>query len=392
MRKLSLSLIAAAAAALALAGCGSGSLDGSAAGTDARTWRGALTWPVSGSVTVSQADVRPLNAGSGIGSVVAWAVRDTDGTYHAALPADAAVVVEASGKTAAGASVRLAAIVGTGVGRGRADVLRDLTGATTIAADAVTVLVKAGTTAGALTPAIVSNLETAAAASVAGTDFTDAAQVAAAAQAALTATNNGANAPSGSGTTTLAILPSTVSLAAGASQAFTANAPVMWAVQEGAAGGSIGSSTGVYTAPATAGTYHVLAASIADPSVIAGATVTVVAGGSGSAYAGSYYATYTGAAGSLITAGSASFTVDSAGAITGTLYTRELGNVAITSGSVGSDGTIVIQHKTAAGAADITLKGAAGADGAFQGSGGYQESFLSTGSTLYTLTWSAQKN
>lgn len=390
MRKLSLSLIAAAAVALALAGCGSGSLDGSAAGTDARTWRGALTWPVSGSVTVSQADVRPLSAGSGMGSVVAWAVRDSDGTYHAALPADAAVVVEASGKTAAGASVRLAAIVGTGVGRGRADVLLDLTGATTIAADAITALVRAGTAAGALTPAIVSNLETAAAASVAGTDFTDAAQVAAAAQAALTATNNGANAPSGSGTTALAITPSTVSMAAGASQAFTANAPVMWAVQEGAAGGSIGSSTGVYTAPATAGTYHVLAASIADPSVIAGATVTVVAGGSG--YAGSYYATYTGAAGSLITAGSASFTVDAAGAITGTLYTRELGNVAITTGSVSSDGTIVIQHKTAAGAADLTLKGAAGADGAFHGSGGYQESFLSTGSTLYTLTWSAQKN
>ncbi len=54
----------------------------------------------------------------------------------------------------------------------------------------------------------------------------------------------------------------------------TSNTAVTWSVQEGAAGGTI-TSTGVYTAPANAGTYHVVAASAADASRSAVAPVAV---------------------------------------------------------------------------------------------------------------------
>ncbi len=47
-----------------------------------------------------------------------------------------------------------------------------------------------------------------------------------------------------------------------------------WSVQEGAAGGTV-STTGVYTAPANAGTYHVVATSQADTTKIATVAVTV---------------------------------------------------------------------------------------------------------------------
>ncbi len=53
-----------------------------------------------------------------------------------------------------------------------------------------------------------------------------------------------------------------------------ANGSVAWSVQEGSAGGSI-TSAGVYTAPATAGTYHVVAASQAAPGSSATVPVTV---------------------------------------------------------------------------------------------------------------------
>lgn len=52
------------------------------------------------------------------------------------------------------------------------------------------------------------------------------------------------------------------------------NAAVTWTVQEGAAGGAV-STTGLYTAPATGGTYHVVATSVADPTRTAVAAVTV---------------------------------------------------------------------------------------------------------------------
>src|SRR5205807_1355266 len=53
---------------------------------------------------------------------------------------------------------------------------------------------------------------------------------------------------------------------------------VTWSVQE-AAGGTV-TSSGSYTAPATAGTYHVLAKSVADSTKSDTATISVAAPGS----------------------------------------------------------------------------------------------------------------
>ena len=78
----------------------------------------------------------------------------------------------------------------------------------------------------------------------------------------------------------ISLTPPNPTVALGATQAFTAtvtdasNTSVSWAVQEGAAGGTI-TTAGVYTAPNTAGTYHVVAVSNQDPSKIATATITV---------------------------------------------------------------------------------------------------------------------
>jgi hypothetical protein len=58
----------------------------------------------------------------------------------------------------------------------------------------------------------------------------------------------------------------------------SANTAVTWTVQEGAPGGAVG-STGLYTAPSTAGTYHVVATSVADPSKSATVAVTVTSPG-----------------------------------------------------------------------------------------------------------------
>ena len=57
----------------------------------------------------------------------------------------------------------------------------------------------------------------------------------------------------------------------------TGNTGVNWSIQEGAAGGTI-SSAGAYTAPATPGTYHIIATSQADTSKSALATIVVRAG------------------------------------------------------------------------------------------------------------------
>jgi hypothetical protein len=78
----------------------------------------------------------------------------------------------------------------------------------------------------------------------------------------------------------ITISPISPSLAPGGTQAFTANitntgnTAVTWSVQEGATGGSV-TTAGLYTAPAAAGTYHVVATSQADTSKTAVATVTV---------------------------------------------------------------------------------------------------------------------
>lgn len=78
----------------------------------------------------------------------------------------------------------------------------------------------------------------------------------------------------------VAVTPATVQLAFGATQAFTAlvlatgDTNVTWTLLEGAAGGTI-DATGFYTAPGTAGTYHVVATSVADPTKVGYALVQV---------------------------------------------------------------------------------------------------------------------
>jgi hypothetical protein len=86
----------------------------------------------------------------------------------------------------------------------------------------------------------------------------------------------------------VSVAPQTASVAPGGSVQLTAsvtgstNTTVTWTVQEGAAGGAV-SSTGLYTAPSSPGTYHVIAKSSADASKTATATLNVVAGVSVSA-------------------------------------------------------------------------------------------------------------
>jgi len=80
----------------------------------------------------------------------------------------------------------------------------------------------------------------------------------------------------------ITISPTSATLVAGATRQFTAsvtgstNTAVTWTIQEGAAGGAV-SAAGLYTAPAAAGTYHVVSRSQADTSKTATATVTVTA-------------------------------------------------------------------------------------------------------------------
>ena len=82
------------------------------------------------------------------------------------------------------------------------------------------------------------------------------------------------------------IEPSTATLIVGENKTFTAtvvgsvNTAVVWSVQEGAFGGTI-TSGGVYTAPSTPGTYHIVATSQADPNKRATATVAVLLNRSG---------------------------------------------------------------------------------------------------------------
>src|SRR5467141_2785245 len=85
----------------------------------------------------------------------------------------------------------------------------------------------------------------------------------------------------GGGTTNpivVSISPSTANLNQGATLSFTASVPVNWAVQEGAAGGSI-TNVGVYTAPNKSGTFHVIATSQADTTKSATAMVNIAAVG-----------------------------------------------------------------------------------------------------------------
>ncbi|MBL0211558.1 MAG: hypothetical protein IPQ13_11720 [Holophagaceae bacterium] len=73
--------------------------------------------------------------------------------------------------------------------------------------------------------------------------------------------------------TTITITPASTNVIVGETQAFTSNVTATWTVQE-SGGGSI-TSGGLYTAPTTPGTYHVVATNTADPNQTATATVSV---------------------------------------------------------------------------------------------------------------------
>jgi len=79
-------------------------------------------------------------------------------------------------------------------------------------------------------------------------------------------------------TSALEVTPSSAAVRVNAPVQFSANAQVTWSVQEGAAGGTIGSG-GTYTAPQIPGLYHVIATAVADGSKAATASVLVNASG-----------------------------------------------------------------------------------------------------------------
>jgi hypothetical protein len=91
-----------------------------------------------------------------------------------------------------------------------------------------------------------------------------------------------AAAPAAAPAVAVGVSPSSATVARSATQPFTAsvtgtsNTGVTWSIQEGAAGGAV-SSAGLYTAPSSAGTFHVVATSVADPTKSAMATVSVAA-------------------------------------------------------------------------------------------------------------------
>ena len=78
----------------------------------------------------------------------------------------------------------------------------------------------------------------------------------------------------------ITISPSSVNLNPNGTQQFTAtvtgasDTSVIWTIQEGPSGGTV-TGSGLYSAPATVGVYHVVATSNADPSKSATANVGV---------------------------------------------------------------------------------------------------------------------
>ncbi len=99
----------------------------------------------------------------------------------------------------------------------------------------------------------------------------------------------------------VSLAPQVAALPPGGQQAFTgyaipqgdgtSNFDVTWRVQEGPGGGSI-TAAGVYTAPAAVGTYHVIAASVANPASSATATVNVFPGGIATTPTGSMHSAH----------------------------------------------------------------------------------------------------
>jgi hypothetical protein len=91
----------------------------------------------------------------------------------------------------------------------------------------------------------------------------------------------------------------------------TTNTAVTWSVQEGSAGGTV-SSGGLYTAPPTAGTYHVLAQSVADKTKTGSAVVTVSGSGSGPGFVAYWQGDYSLLEGSTQLMGTVTFAINGA--------------------------------------------------------------------------------
>lgn len=76
--------------------------------------------------------------------------------------------------------------------------------------------------------------------------------------------------PSGGGAAAVVVSPSNPELEVNGTVQFTASVSSTWSIQEGTSGGTI-SSSGVYTAPSTVGSYHI----VATPTGTTGSTLTV---------------------------------------------------------------------------------------------------------------------
>jgi len=164
----------------------------------------------------------------------------------------------------------------------------------------------------------------------------------AAVQNAFGAINVGSLAPTG---VTVAISPTTATVAAGATYQFTASVSgsttttVTWT----ATGGTV-STTGLFTAPTTAGTYTVKATSTADTTKSASATVTVTA-------AGTVSITMTPTTATVATGGTQQFTASVTGSTnTAVTYTA-------TGGTISSTG--LYTAPTTAGTYTVTAKASA---------------------------------
>ncbi len=119
-----------------------------------------------------------------------------------------------------------------------------------------------------------------ASAAVCHVDVTSTADPSAVAEATATVTAPPAPTPTPPAPVSVTITPASATADACRTLAFTAtvsgtsNGAVTWTIQEGSAGGTI-AADGIYTAPATAGTYHVVASSQESPGSSAVAAVTV---------------------------------------------------------------------------------------------------------------------
>jgi pectate lyase len=85
----------------------------------------------------------------------------------------------------------------------------------------------------------------------------------------------------GGGSAEIDVQPASATVQIGRNATFSASIAVDWSVREGTTGGSV-TGGGLYTAPGSAGTFHVVATSRDDPSISGSATVTVTATAPGS--------------------------------------------------------------------------------------------------------------